>query len=171
MVKLNIGCGRDVKEGWLNVDQLVLDPRVEMWNLLNRWLLPDHSVEEIHCSHVIEHFDRLQRCWIMNEAYRVLQPGGKMTVIVPSWSSNRAYGDPTHQWPPVSEMWFFYLDKQWRDAQAPHTNDLLSCDFTTTWGYSMGQHLLARNQEYQQMAMNSQINAVMDIHATLLKRG
>jgi len=169
-VKLNIGCGRDIKEGWLNVDQLILDPRVEKWSLTNRWPVENNSIEEIHASHVIEHFKQGERCWVMNEAHRVLVPGGKMTVITPSWANNRAYGDPTHQWPPVSEMWFFYLDKVWRDAQAPHCNDVLSCDFVTTWGYSISEHLRARNQEYQQTALSTQINAAMDIHATVVKR-
>lgn len=173
-MKLNIGCGRDIKdpaEGWVNVDELVLDPRVERVNLLNRWPWEDGSVDEILASHVIEHFERLQRCWIMNEACRVLKVGGKMTVIVPSWSNARAYGDPTHCWPPVSEWWFFYLDKQWRDSQAPHNDQHLSCDFVTTGGHSIAPHLAARNPEYQGMAVNTQINAAVDIHSTLVKRG
>jgi hypothetical protein len=141
-----------------------------VWNLTNRWPLEGGSVEEIHASHVIEHFTQGQRCFVMNEAHRVLMPGGKMTVIVPHWANNRAYGDPTHQWPPVGEMWFYYLGKKWRDEQAPHTNSMLSCDFDATWGYSIAPNVQARNQEFQQFALNHYTNAVLDIHATLTKR-
>ena len=170
MVRLNIGCGRDVKEGWLNVDCLALAPDVCVWNLTNRWPVGDGEVEEIMASHVIEHFDSGQRSWVMNEAHRALRPGGKMTVIVPSWASGRAYGDPTHQWPPVSEMWFYYLSREWREANAPHVNSMLSCDFTATWGYATHQALAGRNPEYVQHAVNWWKEAAQDIHATLTKR-
>lgn len=169
-MKLNIGCGKDIREGWLNVDCKAFHPDIVIWNLTDRWPVADGEVEEIHASHVVEHFKQGERCWVMNEAYRALKPGGKMTVIVPSWSSNRAYGDPTHQWPPVSEMWFYYLGKAWRDANAPHTNDMLTCDFDATWGYGMHQALMARNPEYQQHALNWFKEAAQDIHATLVKK-
>lgn len=168
-MKLNIGCGRDIKEGWRNVDAMAL-PGVEVWNLTRRWPVEDGSVDEILASHVVEHFDQQERCYVMNEAHRVLKPGGKMTVIVPHWANNRAYGDPTHQWPPVGEMWFYYLGKAWRDEQAPHTNSMLQCDFEATWGYTVAPDISARNQEFQQFALNHYANAVMDIHATLTKR-
>lgn len=167
--RLNIGCGRDIREGWLNVDAIDF-PGAEVWNLTNRWPLEDGSVEEIHASHVIEHFGSQYRCWVMNESYRVLMPGGKMTVIVPHWNNNRAYGDPTHQWPPVSEMWFWYLNRKWRDEQAPHTNSMLSCDFDATFGYSLAPAIQARNSEFQQFALNHYGNAAQDIHATLTKK-
>lgn len=168
-LKLNIGCGRDVREGWLNVDAIA-QPGVEVWNLTNRWPLDDCSVEEIHASHVIEHFGQFHRCFVYDEAYRVLVPGGKMTVIVPHWANTRAYGDPTHQWPPVTEFSFYYLSRKWRDEQAPHTNSMLHCDFEATWGYGLAPQIMARNGEFQQFAINHYTNAVQDLHATLVKR-
>lgn len=170
-MKLDIGCGKHKKEGFIGVDAIAFDGVDVVLNLTDRWPWEDGSVEEIHASHVVEHFASPQRCWVMNEMYRVLQPGGKATIIVPSWSSGRAYGDPTHQWPPVSEMWFYYLGKKWRDEQAPHTNSMLECDFDATWGYGMHQSLLARNPEYQQYALNWHKESVQDVHATLTKRG
>lgn len=169
MTRLNLGCGRDIKPDWRNVDALPFDG-AEQWNLTDRWPVGDGEVDEILASHVIEHFDSGARCWVMNEAHRVLCPGGKMTVVVPYWASGRALGDPTHQWPPVSEMWFYYLKREWRDSQAPHTNSMLSCDFDATWGYSVNPALLSRNQEYQQHALNWFKEAAQDIHATLVKR-
>lgn len=168
-VRLNIGCGRDCKDGWFNVDTIDFDGISSQWNLTDRWFAPDGSVDEILASHVVEHFTSPRRCWIMNEAYRVLKPGGKMTVIVPSWASARSYGDPTHEWPPVSEWWFNYLNKEWRENQAPHTMDLLDCNFQATWGYGMHPAIVTRNQEYQQYALNWFKEAAQDIHATLVK--
>lgn len=169
-MKLNIGCGKDIKDGWFNVDALQFPGVDAVWNLTDRWPVGDGSVDEIHCSHVIEHFDALRRCHVYNEMGRVLVPGGKVTLIAPHWANGRAYGDPTHCWPPVAEMSFYYLSRKWRDEQAPHTNSHYTCDFDATWGYSLAPDLMARNAEFQQFALNHYANAAMDIHATLTKR-
>lgn len=173
MIKLNIGCGTDIKpttEGWVNIDSRKAHDDVVVANLLDRWAFDDSTVDEIHASHIIEHFTAEQRCWVMNEAYRVLKPDGKMTVVCPHWSNTRAYGDPTHQWPPVSDFWFYYLNREWREKEAPHTCALLSCDFPATWGYTASQELGARNSEFQQFATTNYVNAIVDIHATLTAR-
>ncbi len=78
----------------------------------------------------------------------------------PIWSGNC--------YPPIAEMWFFYLSKAWRDSEAPH-NDTYTCDFICTWGYSMHNSLLPRNQEYQQYALANYKEAAQDIVATLQK--
>jgi hypothetical protein len=66
-------------------------------------------------------------------------------------------------------MWFYYLDKNWRAANAPH-NDKYTCDFASTWGYSMNGALSARNAEYQQIALQFWKEAAQDTIATLIKR-
>jgi ubiquinone/menaquinone biosynthesis C-methylase UbiE len=169
-MRLNLGCGKDVREGWENVDALSLAEGVTVWDLREAWPWPDNSVEEAYCSHFLEHLTNPERCHFWNELYRVLAPGAKAQIIVPHWSSHRAYGDPTHQWPPVSEMAFFYLSKEWRDSQAPHTNELLKCDFEATWSYGLNQQLSVRNQEWQQFAVNWYKEAVTDIFATVTKK-
>ena len=122
-----------------------------------------------------EHLTATERVHFMNELYRVLRQGGKATVITPHWGSNRAYGDPTHQWPPVSEMFFYYLNREWRKAQAPHTDKEFNqngydCDFDATWGYSLHPALQSRNQEYQQHALQFFKESAQDTLATLVKK-
>jgi hypothetical protein len=176
-LKLDIGCGPNPKEGFEGVDQYSFDGKVK--HVLDvrsiPWAFADSSVGEIHCSHFLEHLTGVERCAFMNECARVIAPQGKMTVIVPHWASNRAYGDPTHAWPPVSEMWFYYLDREWRLCNAPHTDKAhwihgYDCDFLATWGYTMRPDLGVRNQEYQQFAMQNHKEAIMDTHATLVNR-
>jgi hypothetical protein len=175
-VKIDIGCGKTKKEGFIGLDQYPFEG-VDHVVALGRDPLPfgDGTVEEAHASHFIEHLTQTERCQLMNELYRVMKPGAKMAMIVPHWGSTRAYGDPTHQWPPISEMWFYYLSKAWRDQNAPHTDKAnwpqgYGCDFEATWGYSLHQSLLVRNQEYQQFALNHYREAAQDIHATLTRR-
>jgi len=175
-VKIDIGCGPNKQAGFIGLDQHKFDG-VDHVVALGRAPLPfgDDTVEEVHASHFVEHLTATERCQLLNELYRVMQPGAKMTMIVPHWGSTRAYGDPTHQWPPISEMWFNYLSKAWRDANAPHTDksnwpEGYGCNFECTWGYSINPALTSRNVEFQQFALNHYREAAQDIHATLTRR-
>lgn len=170
MVKLDLGCGKNKKESFTGVDIRQFEGVDVVCDLGNDpWPWEADSVDEVHCSHMVEHLDAKQRIHFVNELYRVLKKGAKALIIVPYWASNRAYGDLTHQWPPVAEMWFYYLNKDWRSTNAPH-NDFYTCDFEATWGYSTHPSLATRNQEFQQFAVNFYKEAAQDIIATLTKR-
>jgi hypothetical protein len=167
-LKLDLGCGKKVEPGFIGVDSRAFGQDI-VTDLTARWPWDDGTVEEARACHFIEHLTAAQRIHFVNELHRVLVPGGKCQMIVPNWSSCRAYGDLTHQWPPVSEMWFYYLKKEWRDENAPH-NEGYTCDFEATWGYGMHPTIAARNQEYQQHALTFFKEAAQDIVATLIKR-
>jgi hypothetical protein len=175
-LKLDFGCGPSKKEGFTGVDKIAfkgVDYVLDIGKA--RWPWKSGAVAEAHSSHFVEHLTALERIHFCNELHRVLIPGGKCTVIVPHWSSSRAYGDPTHQWPPIGEMWFMYLNREWRTTQAPHTDrkhwkEGYDCDFEATWGYGMNPNILQRNAEFQQFAISYYKEACHDIHATLTKR-
>ena len=175
-IRIDIGCGQSKREGFIGVDQYAM-PGVDVVCDVRTEKLPwgDSTVDEVHCSHFLEHLEAKQRVRFMNELYRVMKLGAKMTIIVPHWCSNRAYGDMTHCWPPVSEMWFYYLSSAWRAQQVPHTDikynkDGYSCDFEASWGYNMHPAIVPRNPEYQQNALAFYKEAAQDIVATLVKR-
>ena len=146
------------------------------------WPWADCSVAEAHSSHFVEHLTPKERIHFVNELYRVLVPGGKCQIIVPHWASCRAYGDPSHQWPPVSEFTMYYLKREWRlgnpakglGANAPHTDaahrpDGFKCDFDAVWGYSMHPTLTLKHQDVQQHAFAWHKEAIQDLIATLTK--
>lgn len=171
LLKLDIGCGKNKKPDFYGVDAIKFEGVDLVYDIRKTpWPWKDNSVEEIHTSHFVEHLTSDERCKFANEAYRILKPDGKVTIVVPHYASGRAYGDPTHMWPPVSEMWFYYLGKEWRDKEAPHTNKLFTCNFESTWGYGLHPMLVTRNQEFQQFALNFYREAVQDIHATLIAK-
>lgn len=177
MVKLDIGCGKHKKDGFIGIDRIKFDGVDVVCRVgVDRLPYDDSSVDEVYMSHFIEHLTRQERCQLLNELYRVMKTGAKATVIVPSWSSSRAYGDPTHEWPPIGEMWFNYLRKEYRESDAPHTDKQYldwgyECDFDATWGHGIHPTLLTRNYEFQHFALNFYKEAAQDIHATLVKRG
>lgn len=170
LIKIDLGCGTQKREGFVGVDVRAFDGVDVVMNMgVDRWPWDDNSVEEAHASHAVEHLTRPERIHFVNELFRVLVPGGKATIIVPHWNSTRAYGDLTHEWPPVVEFWLYYLDADWRKVNAPH-NDRYTCDFKgATWGYNPHPELLSRNADYQQFALNHYKEAAQDMVATLTK--
>lgn len=180
LLKLDFGCGKNPREGFTGVDNIDFGQKFIV-DLTQPWPWKDASVEEAHASHFIEHLTAQQRVHFVNELYRVLTPGGKCQIIVPYWASGRAYGDMTHQWPPVAEMWFYYLLRAWRlgddntPGNAPHCdikyNPLgYTCDFDAAWGHNLHPLVAQRNQEYQQHAVQFYKEAAQDLIATLTKR-
>lgn len=168
-MKLDLGCGKNKKEGFIGVDCRAFDGVDVVADLRKPWPWENDSVDEVHCSHFVEHLTAPERIHFVNELHRVLKTGGKASIITPHWASSRAIGDLTHQWPPVGEMWYFYLSKDWRKDNAPH-NDEYTCDFSATWGYGMHPSLLSRNQEYQNHAVTFFKEAAQDLHATIVKK-
>ena len=169
-IKLDIGCGKRKKEGHVGLDILPFEGVDVVINVgTDRWPYDDGTVTEIHASHFVEHLTAPQRIHFVNEAYRVLVKDGKMTVITPHAFSERAYGDLTHQWPPVVSFWFYYLDKNWREINAPH-NDFYKCDFGCVWCHAMHPTLSVRHAEYQQYAMSWYKEAIQDMHCTMTAR-
>lgn len=176
MTRLDVGCGKNKKAGFIGVDQYAMEGVDVVLNVAkDPWPWENGTVEEVHCSHFLEHLTGPQRVQFMNELHRVMKPGAKATIITPHWGSNRAYGDFTHQWPPVSEMFWYYLDADWRKTQAPHTDkafnqDGYTCNFSATWGYGLHPQIMPKHAEAQQFAMTFYKEAVQDMHCTLVKK-
>ncbi len=82
-LKLNIGCGDNLKSGWVNID--LLSPRADL-ALDMREPLPfaDNSVAIVYSEHFFEHLDYpgdAQR--FLKECHRVFKAGGIFSVAVP----------------------------------------------------------------------------------------
>lgn len=168
-LKLDLGCGKNKAPGFVGVDSRKFEGVDVVCNLAKgRWPWKDASVDEVNASHFVEHLSAEERIHFVNELWRVLKPGGKATVSVPHWCASRAYGDLTHQWPPVTEFWFFYLSKAWRDVNAPH-NDFYECDFQISYGYSMRPDLISRAEEHRNFALTNYKEAAQDIVSTWVK--
>ena len=166
-IKLDLGCGPKPKEGFIGAD--IRDygrSDILVCDLRGPWKWDDGSVDEVYANHFVEHLAAPDRIHFANELYRVLKPDGTAEIIVPHYASGRAYGDLTHQWPPVSEFWFLYLSRAWREANAPHTCDDYTCDFVVEWGTTLDPPIALRNQEFQQFATRYYREAAQDLVST-----
>lgn len=94
MKKLNLGCGEDKKEGYINCD-LSQEVNPDMCFDLNNGIpLKDNSVEEVFMSHVLEHFHEPLK--ILKEVYRVCKNKAIVKIKVPYFSSESAFSMMDH---------------------------------------------------------------------------
>lgn len=95
-MRLNLGCGRDYREGWVNVDRnsgYKIDKEADFER--PPWPFDDSSADEILISEVLEHLEDVVES--MRELHRICRPGGKITVKVPYYKWRGAFWDPTHK--------------------------------------------------------------------------
>jgi SAM-dependent methyltransferase len=113
-VKLDLGCGKNKVPGAIGVDVAPVEG-VDVVADFN-WGLPfaDSSVDEVHCSHVLEHVPHFLA--FMEEIWRVLRPGGRAYIRFPHASSSfHTWKDPTH-YRPLLVATFHYFDTATEDG-------------------------------------------------------
>lgn len=168
-LKLDFGCGKNKAAGFHGVDSIAFDGVDTVLDVRKTpWPWEDSSVDEVHTSHFVEHLTGTERVAFFNELYRVMKKGAQARVITPHWSNACSYGDPTHQWPPMSEWYAYYLNKGWRDVNAPHAG--FTCDFDFVVGGSWDSWLEVRNMDTRVFAMSRYINSYRDLIVTLTKK-
>jgi SAM-dependent methyltransferase len=133
-IKLNLGCGDKILDGYINVD--VVESRAGkkpdiVSDLHDLSKFKSNSVDEILAVHVVEHFWQWEVVDILKEWTRVLKPGGKMILECPNLisaaeeflknSDVAAMGGSEGQ----RSMWVFYGDPGWKDPLMIHR-----------WGYT-----------------------------------
>jgi len=83
-MKLNLGCGLDKKQGYINIDiRKEVKPDL-IWNLENiPYPFESNSIEEIIAKDVLEHFPFRKVENILKEWFRILKPQGKLYIQTP----------------------------------------------------------------------------------------
>lgn len=85
-MKLNLGCGDDLRDGYENVDARDIHGRNRIVDLdVLPWPWSDGSVEEILMLDFLEHFEYSKTDQIVLECWRVLRPMGVVEVQVPDF--------------------------------------------------------------------------------------
>ena len=87
-MKLNVGCswpkGKYKQDDWINLD-LLSNKRVNVQG--NALALPFKtcSIDEVHCSHLLEHLTRDKNSLVIREMHRVLKKGGLCYIETPDF--------------------------------------------------------------------------------------
>lgn len=96
--RLNVGCGRNILEGWINLDVIPLDGVNVVADLDACAEIPlpieNDTIDDFLLSHVIEHIK--SPLPLMQELWRVAKPNAQLMMQVPHGASDDAWEDPTH---------------------------------------------------------------------------
>lgn len=169
LVKVDLACGENKQQGFIGVDKFKTKSADIVFDLQSgkKWPFKDNSVDEVFCSHYIEHVSDL--CFFWEELYRILKVGGTATIIAPYAWNNRAWQDPTHVRGIVAES-FMYLDKNFRAANKLE-HYLADVDFEYNVIYTgIDAKWANRTEEARAEAVKYYVNVVQDIQANLKKR-
>lgn len=116
--RLNVGCGRDVRDGWVNLDTSIIDGMVKGRDIVmdlgpDEWFGPFDHFTEIEMSHVVEHIPHVLQA--MEDMWRAAANDCQLTIRCPHGSSDDAWEDPTHV-RPMFETTFMYFGQgsYWR---------------------------------------------------------
>jgi predicted SAM-dependent methyltransferase len=108
-VRINLGCGQDIRRGWVNVDYcLDLGPGVTVWDLDEHpWPFEDACADEIWGLDIFEHVH--DAVGFMVECHRILKPGAPLRLRTPFWQWPDAFTDPTHKRFPTEHTFDFWV--------------------------------------------------------------
>jgi len=108
---LDIGCGHRKLPGAWAIDALDL-PGIDQVHDLDvfPWPVPDAHFRWVRAMEVLEHVDDFMGC--MDECYRVLRPGGRLTIKMPFMGSVHHHTDPTHRRAATSRSLDYFLADQ-----------------------------------------------------------
>lgn len=83
-MKLNLGCGTDIRPGYINVDAIKGRGVDVVCDITQKLPFENNSIEEIVAQDILEHLTREQLIFTLGEISRVLNISGKLFVRVPN---------------------------------------------------------------------------------------
>ena len=105
-MKLNLGCGDQVPDEWINVDYALgarftkipffsaVNRKIKLFNLnwnekiflhdlTKKFPWADSSIDTVYSSHTLEHFSKEEGRRFLSECHRVLRKNGIIRIVVP----------------------------------------------------------------------------------------
>ena len=126
-VAYNLGCGNKHWTGWINVD---LGDDADLKSDLRTLPIKSDSADAVAAIHVLEHFYHWEVPDVLKEWKRILKPGGKLILELPSMDKvmgyiaqciakkedmerfmtlHAMYGDPMHKDPAMCHKWGWFM--------------------------------------------------------------
>ena len=134
---LNLGCGLDVREGWINHDRIQHSKHIHPHDLnITPWPWGKNTITKIDAISVFEHLE-IDLISVLNECWKILAPRGTLNIKYPLFTSPFIHDDPTHRW---------YWSELVTDFVDPTTKYGKQAPYYTPFKWSiMERHCNARN--------------------------
>lgn len=152
LAKVDLCGGMDCPPGYTPLDVMLGQ------DLNYSWPLADNSVGVLRAHDALEHL--LDPVHSLNEAFRVLAPGGFLMISVPSTDGRGAFQDPTHRSLWNSNSIWYFSNKNFA-RYVPEFKGRFAVSRTITWHPSdfhrehlipyVESHLIALKPPYQHM--------------------
>jgi hypothetical protein len=85
-LKLNLGCGRNIKPGWVNVDFAERENKLDIeCDLSKEFPFDENCCSYIYSEHLIEHLEWVDGRRLIERCFKSLQSGGKFRIIFPDF--------------------------------------------------------------------------------------
>jgi SAM-dependent methyltransferase len=167
-LKLDLGCGQKCREGFEGVDIAPGQGVAHIVDLfVGGWPFADDSVDEVWCSHLVEHTPNLIA--FMDELYRIMAPNAIATLIAPYYTSMRAFQDPTHV-RFITDATFVYFDAHWRRRERLDHYPIKADFEQIEVRHAIHPDFSGASSDTVRLAMKHQWNVIEDIQVTLRKR-
>ena len=90
-MKLNLGCGEDIREGYENLDNNPFNNKVIPYDLNNHLPYNDDSIDYIHCEHLLSYLDNPAD--FLNIIHWKCKKNAKIKLIVSHFSLAMNYAE------------------------------------------------------------------------------
>ena len=120
-MKLNLGCGRQRIEGFVNIDAVADFAPDRVMDLESTpWDLPSDSADEVLLNHVLEHLGARTDTFlaVMAELYRVCAAGAVIHINVPHPLHEHYRTDPSHVRPVTPQTLAMFSRRECDQAAA-----------------------------------------------------
>ena len=101
-LSLNLGCGKDYKPGWVNIDANLYKNIKKLdikYDLSKGIPFQDNSVDYIFNEHFLEHLTVKEGLYFLKECKRTLKSGGVLRIAMPN----------------LEEAMKIYFDSDWKE--------------------------------------------------------
>jgi len=139
MIKLNLGCGQDIKDGYINIDTCPFNNKVVIDDIKNLSFAPN-SIDEIYAKDILEHLSLSDAIQSIKNWSNICKPGAKLFIQTTCIDTMiEAYMNNT--WTIEVLNYMLFAGKNWVDG-IPKTEDFhKSC-----YSKNFLEQLLLQNQ-------------------------